>query len=201
MYCFLHYKWKEYALPLGACVPVGREKQISSAYMGFHHGMPLVIHDVRRAVKKFLEFFDSNDLVPRKFVPPGQNVTGHFYIKVLQRLRDAVRRKRRDKWQGQWFKHHDNPPSHTPLVVQQLLAEKIIPVITQAPYSPDLNPTDVWLFSTLKTDLKGACFRTMEDSKWNMTAEIWTVAKEAFSRCLQQWQDRWSKSVCARVLL
>jgi hypothetical protein len=28
-------------------------------------------------------------------------------VQVLQRLRDAVRRKRRDKWQGQWLLHHD----------------------------------------------------------------------------------------------
>ncbi|PNF34187.1 hypothetical protein B7P43_G17619 [Cryptotermes secundus] len=51
-------------------------------------------------------------------------VTGHFYMQVLQRLRDAVRRKGRDEWQGQWFVHHDNAPSHTSLVVQQFLAEK-----------------------------------------------------------------------------
>ncbi|PNF22841.1 hypothetical protein B7P43_G02159 [Cryptotermes secundus] len=68
--------------------------------------------------------------------------TGHFYVQVLQRLRDAVWWKQRDKWQGQWFLHHGNAPSHTSLVVQQFLAEKNIPVITQPPYSPDLAPID-----------------------------------------------------------
>jgi hypothetical protein len=33
---------------------------------------------------------------------------GHLYMKVLQKLHDAVRRKRRDKWQGEWCLHHDN---------------------------------------------------------------------------------------------
>ena len=37
-------------------------------------------------------------------------------------------------------------PSHTSLVVQQFLAEKSIPVITQPPHSPDLAPSDFWLF-------------------------------------------------------
>ena len=54
----------------------------------------------------------------------GQTVNGHFYMQVLQRLRDAVRWKRHDKWQGEWFLHHDNAPSHTSLVVQQFLAKK-----------------------------------------------------------------------------
>jgi hypothetical protein len=38
--------------------------------------------------------------------------------------------------------------------VQQFLAEKNIPVITQPPYSPDLAPSDLWLFPTLKMVLK-----------------------------------------------
>jgi hypothetical protein len=41
---------------------------------------------------------------------PGLSVTSHFYVQVLHW-------KRRDKWQGQWFLHHDNTPSHTSLVV------------------------------------------------------------------------------------
>ena len=93
-------------------------------------------------------------------------------MQVLQRLRDAVRRKRRDKWHGEWFLHHNNAPSHTSLVVQQFLADKSIPVITQPPYSPDLAPSDFWLFPTLKMDLKGTRFATMEDIKSNATAEL-----------------------------
>jgi len=64
-----------------------------------------------------IAFFDIDSVVNHEFVPPGQTVNGHFYVQVLQRLRDAVQRKRRDKWQGEWFLHHDNAPSHTSLVV------------------------------------------------------------------------------------
>jgi hypothetical protein len=35
--------------------------------------------------------------------------------------------ERRDKWQEQWFLHHDNTPSHTSVVVQRLLAERTFP--------------------------------------------------------------------------
>jgi hypothetical protein len=48
-----------------------------------------------------MALFDINGLVHHKFIPPGQCVTGHFHLQVLQRLRDAVRRKRRNTWQGQ----------------------------------------------------------------------------------------------------
>jgi hypothetical protein len=52
--------------------------------------------------------------------------------------------------QGQWFLHHDNALRYTWLVVQQFLAKKNIPVITQPLYSPNLDPSDFWLFPTLK---------------------------------------------------
>jgi hypothetical protein len=46
-----------------------------------------------------IAFFDIDGVVLHEFVPPGQTVNGHFYVLVLQRLRDAIRRKRREKWQ------------------------------------------------------------------------------------------------------
>jgi len=87
-----------------------------------------------------IAFFDIDGVVHHEFVPSGQTVNVNFYVQVLQKLRDAVRRKRRDNWQGEWFLHHDNASSHTSLFVQQFLTEKSIPVITQPPYSPDLAP-------------------------------------------------------------
>jgi histone-lysine N-methyltransferase SETMAR len=99
-----------------------------------------------RCSQKVPEFFDIDGLVHREFIAPGQSVTGHFYMQVLQRLHNAFWRK----WQGQWFLHHDNAPSNTS---EQFLAEKNIPVITQPPYSPDLAPSDFWLFPTLKIGL------------------------------------------------
>ncbi|PNF24558.1 hypothetical protein B7P43_G05382 [Cryptotermes secundus] len=114
-------------------------------------------------------------------------------MQVLQRLHDAVRRKRCVKWQGQWFLHHDNAPSHTSRVVQQFVTKKNIPVITQPPYSLDLAPSDFWLSRVSRVS------RGQVSQPWkNMTAERQKVPKEAFYHCFQQWQDRWSKCVCAR---
>jgi len=84
------------------------------------------------------------------------------------------------------------------LGVQQFLVEESIPIITQPPYSPDLAPSDFWLFPTLKMGLKGTRFVSMEDIKSNATAELRKIPEEAFRRCFQQWQDRWSKCVCVR---
>jgi hypothetical protein len=137
-----------------------------------------------------IAFFDIDGLVHNEFIPPGQSVTGHFYMQVLQRLHNAIQTKLSDKWQGQWFLHHDNATSHTLLAVQQLFAEENIPVITQSPYSPVLTLSDFWLFPSLKMALKAMRFTTMEDIKLNAMAELRKIPKEAFCWCIQQWQDR-----------
>jgi hypothetical protein len=102
--------------------------------------------------------------VHHELVPPEQSITGHFYLQVFQRFRDVVWKKWRDKWQGEWFLHHDNAPDHISLVVHQFLSGKNIPD-TQKPYSSDHTPTDFWLFPTSKMGLKGASFASMENIK------------------------------------
>uniref|UniRef100_A0A8C4X9K6 Protein GVQW3-like n=1 Tax=Erpetoichthys calabaricus TaxID=27687 RepID=A0A8C4X9K6_ERPCA len=155
---------------------------------------------VRSKTKVMLiSFFNIDGLVHHEFVQSGQSVIGVFYVQVLQRLRDAIQRKRPDKWQGQWFLHHDNTPSHTSFVVQQCLADKNIPVITQPPYSPDIAPCDFWLFPTLQMGLRGTRFSTVEDIQSSGTPELWEIPQEAFRRCFQQWQNRWSTCVCVCV--
>jgi len=57
-------------------------------------------------------FLDVWGIVHWEFVPPGQTVSQEFYLEVLRRLRENVRRKRPELWRsGDWFLHHDNVPS------------------------------------------------------------------------------------------
>ena len=145
--------------------------------------------------KKWCSLHFLTSTVHHEFIPSGQTVKGHFNVQVLQRLRDAVRRKWRDKWLGEWFLHRNNALSHTSLVVQQFLAGKSIPVITQPPYSPDLAPNDFWLFPTLKMGLNGTRFATMEDIKSNATAKLRKIQKPSASASNNGRID--GASVCA----
>ena len=45
-------------------------------------------------------FFDQKGIVHKEFVPPGQTVYAAFYVEVLKRLRENVRRKRPDQWRN-----------------------------------------------------------------------------------------------------
>jgi len=72
-------------------------------------------------------------------MPPGQTVNQTFYREVLDRLRKRVARVR-SGIAHTWMLHHDNAPYHMADSINEFLADKIIPVVLQPTYSPDLSP-------------------------------------------------------------
>jgi len=90
-----------------------------------------------------LAFFDSEGIVHHKYTPDGQTINKKFYVEVLRRLRESVRRKQPKKWpDGDWILHHDNAPAHTSHLVQQFLTKHSTTQLQQPPYSPDVTPCD-----------------------------------------------------------
>ena len=89
-------------------------------------------------------FLDFRGAVHHKYAPQGQTVTKQYYEGVLCHLRNGVRRKRPDLWAEEtWQLHHDNAPAHSSHLIQGFfLAKHNIPLIRQAPYSPDMAPCD-----------------------------------------------------------
>jgi len=76
-------------------------------------------------------FFDSQGIVHKEFVLPGQTVNQTFYREVLERLRKRVARGRPGIART-WMLHH-NAPCHTAVSINEFLAEKSIPVVPQPP--------------------------------------------------------------------
>jgi hypothetical protein len=118
---------------------------------------PKKAHQVRSNVKAMLTiFFYAEGVVHHEFLPQGQNVNRWYYLDVLKRLRESIRRKRPHLWRNNsWILHHDNAPAHASLLIRDFLAKHETSVLPQTPYSPDLAPADFSLFQELKSTLKG----------------------------------------------
>jgi histone-lysine N-methyltransferase SETMAR len=105
--------------------------------------------------------FDIRGTIHFEFVPKETIVDHAFYVEVLKRLFDAVRRKRGELWRDRaLILHHYNAPEYSSLRVSQILAGKGISAMDHPPYSPDLAPADFLLFPKLKE-----CFSKVEDTK------------------------------------
>ena len=118
-------------------------------------------------------FFYFEGVVHYELLPQGRTVSKEYYLEVMQRLHEAVRKKRPVTWQeNRWMLQHDNAPSHSLFLVRDFLAKRATTVLPQPPYSPDLAPADFFLFPKLKSTLKGRRFESIEAIKTNSLVQL-----------------------------
>jgi histone-lysine N-methyltransferase SETMAR len=124
-----------------------------------------------RHVKSMLiASFGTDGLVHHENVPRGQTVNKEFHKTVLERLRDAVRRHRPEKWRsGNWILHHDNAPAHRTVTTNEFLTKHNLSSLPHPPHSPDLAPCGFFLFLQLIKTKKGRRFDYVEKIQANAT--------------------------------
>ncbi|KAJ4438634.1 hypothetical protein ANN_14581 [Periplaneta americana] len=126
------------------------------------------------------------------FIPEGRTVSKKAYVAILRRLRDAVRRRRPNLWQGQnWVLLHDNTLAHRSFLVSEFLTQHKIHVHPQPPYSP----ADFYLFPKIKSLFKGQRIASAEKVKIHATRALREVTKDGLQKCFEKWYGRWQKCV------
>jgi len=88
-----------------------------------------------------------------------------MYIDILRRLRDAIRRKRLEKWRTKsWILLHDNAVAHRLVLVIDFLAKNNVATLEHTLYSP--------VCSLFLPALKGRRFCDATDILKNATEEL-----------------------------
>ena len=171
-----------------------------SQWMSKTSPRPKKARQVRSHVKVLLTvFFDSEGVVHYEFLPQGRTVNKEYYLEVMHRLREAVRKKRPDAWwENQWMLQHYNMPSHSLFLVRDFLAKHATTVLPQPLYSPNLTPADFFLFPKLKSTLKGRRFESIEPIKTNLLAHLRSIPKTAFQECFRTLKKRWQRCIHSR---
>ena len=126
-------------------------KQMSSHWKTASSPQPKKVRQVKSNFKTMLiAFSDIDGFVHHEYVPRGQTANKEFYKTVLQRLRDAVRRQRPEKWRsGNWILHHDNAPAHRVVTTNEFLLKHNIPSLPH-PLLP--RPCSVRIFLVPATE-------------------------------------------------
>ena len=151
-----------------------------------------------RVKTMLLTFFDIRGIVHNEFVPTGQTVNQVYYLKTAARLREKVRWKQPELFaNNSWILHHDNAPAHTALSVREFLPTKQITVLEHPAYSPDLAPSDFFLFPKIKEILKGRHFDDI-DIRYNTMAALKTIPQNQFQNCFEGWSRQWHRCTASQ---
>ena len=70
-----------------------------------------------------------------------------------------------------------NAAGHASCLVQRFLVKHQITQVTQSSYSSDLSPCNFWLYSKLKSPLKGKRFQTIDEIQENTTGQLMEIGR------------------------
>ena len=121
-------------------------------------------------------------------------ITGVYYANLLDQLRTAIHEKRRGKLSKGILLQQYNARIHTCKVAMDAVEQNGYELISHHAYSPDLAPSDFFLFQNLKKDMRGLHFRSDEVV---MVVEEWVNGKDPdfFSSGLMALEHLWSKCI------
>ncbi|GFV50749.1 histone-lysine N-methyltransferase SETMAR [Trichonephila clavipes] len=91
------------------------------------------------------------DIHQKKLLPDNTTINSEVYCHQLDKLNDALQQKRSEliNRKGVVF-HIDNARPHTSLVTRQKFLQLEWDTMPHPPYSPDLAPSDYYLFRSLQ---------------------------------------------------
>ena len=119
------------------------------------------------------------------FLPKKSTITGVYYANLLDQLRPAIREKCRGKLSKGVLLQQDNARYHTCKVAMDAVERNGYELIPHPAYSPDLAPSDFFLFPNLKKDIRGLHFRS--DEEVVTAVEEWVNGKDP--DFFQFWAD------------
>ena len=104
-------------------------------------------------------WWDWKGVVFFELLPRNQTINSDVYCRQLNKLNAAVKEKRPELVNRKVvIFHHDNATPHTSLAARQKWLRLGWEVMLHPPYSPDLAPSDYYLFRSLQNSLNGKTF-------------------------------------------
>ena len=125
----------------------------------------------------------------------GRMITGAYYAALLDRLVDESRKKQPNFKKKKMLFHDDNSPSHTSDITQAKKHKLGFESLPHPPYSPDLAPSDYYLFLNLKRWLYGRRFESNEKVEWETEGYFGGFDKSYYLKGIEKFENRWTRYI------
>ncbi|UYV80620.1 hypothetical protein LAZ67_19001040 [Cordylochernes scorpioides] len=125
-----------------------------------------------------------------------QRVNSDLYCDILvNKLKPGIKSKRRGKLSKGVLFLHDNARPHTSCKTVSTIIKLEHPA-----YSPDLAPSDYFLFGLLKKELKGKRFDSDEDVQKVVQDFFHTLPKSAYKEGIYKLPERWRRCIESQAI-
>jgi histone-lysine N-methyltransferase SETMAR len=141
-------------------------------------------------------WWDWRGIIHQELLDEGQTVTADIYCQQLDRLNAALLEKRPALVnRNRVILQHDNARPHTAKVTQQKIRELGWEVLPHPPYSPDIAPSDYYLFRSLQHYLSGEKFDNREAIETGLSAYFGKKEPSWFEKGIKDLLNKWANVI------
>jgi histone-lysine N-methyltransferase SETMAR len=136
-------------------------------------------------------FFNGTGEYFLNILPRGMSMdTRYFAQEILGGLEPVCYPEDRNPHQRKIIVHFDNAPIHNTKIVMEQLQHSGFKKMDHPPYSPDLAPSDFFLFGYLKEQLKGRSFSEEEELLSALSELMSEIPPDMILRVFEDWDRR-----------
>lgn len=140
-------------------------------------------------------FWDVRGIIMIDYLEHGKTINKEYYCALLDRFDVEIKAKRPHLARKKILYHQDNAPSHSAHLTTNKLNELRYEVLAHPPYSPDLAPSDYFLFPRLKIWLCGKRFYSNEEVELETNRYFEELGEDHYKTGIQMLEDRYSKCI------
>lgn len=140
-------------------------------------------------------FWDAQSIIFIDYLKKGQTINSDYYVGLLEVLKDEIAKKRPHLKKKKVLFHQDNAPCHKSLKMMAKLHELSFELLPHPPYSPDLAPSDYFLFADLKRMLAGKKFSSDEEVIAETEAYFKDKDKSYYKNGIEKLCNRYNRCI------
>lgn len=141
-------------------------------------------------------WWDRAGVIYKEYLKSGQTMDSEVYCRMLMNVQDQLLKNRRRlvTMKGVLF-HQDNARPHVSSETKNFLKELGWDLMAHPPWSPDIAPSDYYLFSNLQLHLKGAIFNSAEEAICGVDDFFNSRSDHFWAKGIEKLPKRWAKIV------
>lgn len=141
-------------------------------------------------------WWDKHGVVYHEYLKPNQTIDSDLYCEMLGRLEERMKKTRGNLLRRKTvILHQDNARPHVSKKTKNFIQELGWELMDHPPYSPDLAPSDFYVFRSLQNYLRDAVFNSVEECKNEFNAFLTSRDPQFFDRGYKKWISRWEECV------
>lgn len=140
-------------------------------------------------------FWDFKGILLIDYLQKGKTINSEYYCNILDQLNVKIREKRPGLQHKKIIFHQDNAPAHKSVLTMAKINELKYELLDHPPYSPDLAPSDFYLFPNLKKFLAGKRFTSNEDAITVVNHYFEGLEENYFNQGIELLDKRWTKCI------